>query len=222
MGFGQGKGGELGQGKALIDESINAGVKFFVYTSVDRGGESSLDNPSNIPHFASKCAIEHHLISSTQNNKNKMEWVTLRPVAFMENFTDNFLGRAFVTSWELAVKDKPLQLVAVSDIGFFGARAFLNPEQYKGRGISLAGDELTIGQLVAMFKRKTGRELQFTNKFVCLLLMWLVKDFGRMFKWFYDVGYGADVEKLREIHPGLMDFNTWLERESQFSKLIQP
>ncbi|KAK3348736.1 hypothetical protein B0T25DRAFT_546404 [Lasiosphaeria hispida] len=221
MGFDQGGGGELGQGKALIDSSIKSGVKFFVYTSVDRGGESSSNNPTDIPHFISKHTIEQHLIESTQKAENKMEWAILRPVAFMENFTDDFLGRVFVTSWKLVIKSKPLQLIATSDIGFFGAKAFLNPEQYKGRAISLAGDELTFNQLAVVVKRQTGRELQFTFKFVCLLIMWMIKDLGLMYKWFHDVGYGADIAELKEVHPDLMDFSDWLRRESQFSKSIQ-
>lgn len=44
----------------------------------------------------------------------------------------------------MALKGKPLQLVATSDIGYFGAEAFLNPNKYEGKGISLAGDELTF------------------------------------------------------------------------------
>ncbi|KAJ9133426.1 NmrA-like family protein [Pleurostoma richardsiae] len=221
MGFGQGGGGELGQGKALVDASLNAGVKLFVYTSVDRGGESSSESPTDIPHFRSKHLIEQHLMNSTRNAGGNMDWVILRPVAFMENFTDDFLGRAFLTAWRQAVKDKPLQLVAVSDIGFFGAQAFLYPEQYRGRGISLAGDEMTLDQLAKVFKEETGKDVQFTNSIVGSLLMWAVKDFGRMFKWFYDVGYGADIKTLREMHPGLKDFRTWLRQESQFSKLTK-
>jgi len=221
MGFGQGGGGELGQGKALVDEALKAGVKFFVYTSVDRGGESSRNNPTNIPHFISKNAIEQHLISGAEKDGNKMDWVILRPVAFMENFTDNFFGRVFATSWKLALKEKPLQLIAVSDIGFFAAQAFLHPEEYKGREISLAGDELTIDQLAEVFKRRTSRELQFANKSVCSLMMWMIKDLGLMFRWFRDVGYGADIGKLREMHPGLMDFNRWLETDSQFSSQVK-
>jgi hypothetical protein len=31
-------------------------------------------------------------------------------------------------------------------------------------------------------------------------------------------GYGADVEEVKKIHPGLKDFETWLETESGFVK----
>ncbi|KAL0931217.1 nucleoside-diphosphate-sugar epimerase family protein [Colletotrichum truncatum] len=219
MGFNQGGGGELGQGKALVDASLAAGVEFFVYTSVDRNGESSLDNPTDIPHFIHKHQIEKHLIAKSKGSN--MEWTILRPVAFMDNFTDNFFGRVFVTSWKMAVKEKPLQLVATSDIGFFGAQAFMNPEKYKGQGVSLAGDELTFDQMVGVFQKTVGRAPEGTYRILCWLFMALVKDFGVMFKWFYDVGYGADIAELKKKHAGLKDFETWLRTESEFKKYIK-
>ncbi|XRM43824.1 hypothetical protein ABZX51_006978 [Aspergillus tubingensis] len=127
------------QGKALIDESIRQKVKFFVYSSVDRGGEEhSFQNPTKIPHFIKKHNIEHHLVNRSKDGN--MDWVILRPAAFFENLTPDFFGKVFTTCFKMALAGKPLQLVATSDIGYFGAEAFLNPEKYKGRAISLAGD----------------------------------------------------------------------------------
>jgi len=76
----QGKGvtheGEIKQGKAMVDEAVKAGVKQFVYSSVERGGdEESWNNPTPIPHFESKYQIEHHL----RDNAKQMGWTVLRP-----------------------------------------------------------------------------------------------------------------------------------------------
>jgi hypothetical protein len=46
--------------------------------------------------------------------------------------------------------------------------------------------------------------------------LWAVKEVGIMFKWFKDEGYGANIEELKKIHPGLLDFGIWLEKESKF------
>jgi uncharacterized protein YbjT (DUF2867 family) len=207
-------GQEEQQGKSLVDESIKEGVQFFVYTSVDRGGDASFDNPTYIPHFITKHNIEHHLVDETKNSA--MEWAILRPTAFFDNFVPGFMGKVFVTSWEIALKDKPLQLIAVSDIGHFGAQAFLKPGEYRGRTISLAGDELRYDQLVKTFKDKTGKEPETTYGFICSLLMWLMKDFGYMYRWFRDHGYKADIQGLRRTYPGLKDFGAWLETDSRF------
>jgi uncharacterized protein YbjT (DUF2867 family) len=83
----QGKGvtheGEIAQGKALIDESIKTGVKHFVYSSVDRGGnEVSWNVETPIPHFQSKYHLEHYLKEKAEGTS--MGWTVLRPVAFMD------------------------------------------------------------------------------------------------------------------------------------------
>lgn len=145
-----------------------------------------------------------------------MSWTILRPVAFMDNFTPDFAGKVFTTAWKIAVQDKPLQLVSVEDIGFFAAQAFLNLEIYKGKCISLAGDELTFEQFGRVFKEKTGDDLPMTFEFVAHILLWWMPDFGEMLKWFHQKGYRADIKALRNLHPGMRDFGAWLRIESGF------
>ncbi|KAI1095558.1 NAD(P)-binding protein [Rostrohypoxylon terebratum] len=203
------------QGKALVDASLKNGVKHMVYSSVDRGGAKSDDSPTDIPHFISKHNIEQYLYEKTKDGK--MDWTVLRPVAFFENLVPGFMGKVFATSWKINLdKDQKLQLIATSDIGFFAAEAFTKSEEYKNKKISLAGDELTYDQYAATFKEKTGEELPTTFHFVAYIINWMVKELGYMFRWFHKVGYGADIASLRKINPGLKDFGTWLEKESQF------
>ncbi|KAF1347214.1 nucleoside-diphosphate-sugar epimerase family protein [Lizonia empirigonia] len=202
------------QGKALIDASIENGVRHFVYSSVDRGGSRSDTDATSVPHFASKHRIEQHLFKSAEG---KMDWTVLRPVAFYENLVPGFLGKVFATSWDMTLgKEQKLQLVATSDIGFFATEAFTKPDEYKSQKISLAGDELTYIQFKNIFTEKTGQNLPTTFRFVAGGINMMVKDLGLMFKWFRDVGYGADIPKLKEMNPELKDFGTWLEKESQF------
>lgn len=208
---------EENQGKDLVDEAIKNNVKFFVYSSVDRGGDDlSYSTPTNIPHFAKKHDIEHYLVDKTKDRD--MDWTILRPTAFYENLTPDFFGKVFATCFKMSLKGKALQLVATSDIGYFGADAFLNPEQYKGKGISLAGDELIFEQMEQIFSRTTKKDLPTTFRPICSLLLAAMQDMGYMFKWFHDKGYGADIQRLRAINPGMKSFETWLKTESAFSK----
>jgi uncharacterized protein YbjT (DUF2867 family) len=152
-----------------------------------------------------------------EKSKNTgMQWFILRPTAFFDNLVPGFFGKVFATSYRVGLKDKPLQLVATSDIGFFAAEGFLNPEKYAGRGLSLAGDELTYDQFAKAFQRKTGRSIPTTFGFIASAIMASMKDFGYMFKWFYDEGYKADIPELKKLNPDLKDFETWLESESEF------
>ena len=71
---------EVKQGKDLIDAAVANKVQFFVYASVDRGGDKSPQTPTPIAHFATKLEIEKHLIETS----GAMNWTILRPVTFMD------------------------------------------------------------------------------------------------------------------------------------------
>ncbi|KAF2221275.1 nucleoside-diphosphate-sugar epimerase family protein [Elsinoe ampelina] len=203
------------QGKDLVDASLKAGVKHFVYSSIDRGGEAKSDvRPTYVPHFKSKFNVEQHLLSQA---KDRMTWTILRPVAFFDNLTPDFFGKIFTTAWLTHLKpNQKLQLIATSDIGFFAAQALLKPDEYVNKKMSLAGDELTLDEFKAIFKQTTGQTLPTTFSFLANLLCWFLKDFGLMYKWFAEVGYGADVASLKKVNPGLKDFKAWLEQDSAF------
>ena len=202
------------QGKLLVDVALKNNIQFFVYASVDRGGDTSYDNPTPVPHFASKCCIEHHLTEKSRGTE--MQWAILRPVCFMENINPSFLGKVFTTSWKTVIKDKPLQLVSVADIGFFAAQAFVNPGQWHSKSISLTGDELTFKEMANIFQEKTGQRPPMTFDFVNWFYLWMNKDSAAMFRWLHDSIPRADIPAVRGIHPGLKNFANWLESEGGF------
>lgn len=184
-----------------------------------------------MPHFVSKHNIEHHLVdqaaaaaaaatSSAGGNGGSaptpMTWTILRPVAFMDNFTPGFGTKIMTTGMRVTLQGKPIQLVAARDIGWFAAQAFLQPKAYAGRSVTLAGDEVTLADLRAVFKQKTGRDMPETFQFVARIVFWLSTEFGSMFRWFHDEGFGAELAALRKEHPGLQSWGAWLENESEW------
>ena len=209
---------EEAQAQPVIDEAVKNGVEHFVFTSVDRGGPGiSEKSPTEIEHFASKHRIEEYLKKKSAGTKT--EWTILRPVGFMDNLVLGFNGKMFPALWGASLgNDKVLQLISVHDIGVFAARAFQNPQEYKGRAISLAGDELTLPQAKKVFKDVIGYDMPATFQFMGSALLFMVKELGTMFKWFGDVGYGADIKALRKEEPKLQDFGTWLRESSEFRK----
>ncbi|KAF2774450.1 putative NmrA-like family domain-containing protein 1, partial [Teratosphaeria nubilosa] len=208
----QGKGvthdGEIKQGKAMVDEAVKAGVKHFVYSSVERGGdETSWENETPIPHFQSKYHIEHHL----KDNAGQMGWTILRPVAFMDNLAPGFPTQVFMAAMRDTLGSKSNQWVATHDIGQFVQLALENPQQYNHKALGLAGDELTCTQLSDVFEKTTGNRLDGTFWFLGSCLKYMVAELGTMITWFGSDGYKVKINELKKLHPGMMDMETWIK-----------
>ncbi|CAF3503139.1 hypothetical protein SNK04_006399 [Fusarium graminearum] len=212
MGKGVTLEGEVRQGKGLIDESIKAGIKHFVYSSVDRGGdEKSWTDATVVPHFKTKYEIEHHLRNSTNNGNGSMNWTILRPTAFMENLEPIFATKIFLTMIRDTLKDKPLQWVATEDIGYFAAEAFTDSRGWNKKAISITGDELTFAQLSEAFEHATGGPAGTTFGILGKALKVGVKELGIMVNWFRDEGYGADLAKVRQLNPEAKTMEQWVK-----------
>ncbi|KAK4556888.1 hypothetical protein LTR86_005869 [Recurvomyces mirabilis] len=214
----QGKGvthdGEIKQGKAMIDESVKAGVKHFVYGSVERGGdEASWKTETPIPHFQSKYVIENYL----KEKAGSMGWTVLRPVAFMDNLAPGFPTQVFMAAMRDTLGTKPNQWIATHDIGVFASLAFKDPKTYNHRALGLAGDELTSQQLSQAFKNATGQPMDGTFWFLGSFLKYMVAELGVMINWFGSDGYKADIAARKKEHPGLMDMETWIKTKSAFT-----
>lgn len=209
---------EAKQGKALIDESIKAGVQHFVYSSVERGGdERSWSNATPVQHFITKHQIEHHLRDSTADGKSPMGWTILRPVIFMDNFQPGFFGKVFLTLLRDTMEDKPLQLIATRDIGHFAAQAFHDPAKWNGRAFGLAGDELTFSELSRAFEMVTGEPAGTTFSLLGTALKYGVSEVGVMVDWFKNDGYNANISEFKRIYHEVTSMESWL-KESSFAK----
>src|SRR4030081_1963483 len=139
--FGVQNAGEAGvereeeQGKRLATLAREAGVEHYVYTSV-----GSADKRTAVPHFDSKWRIEE-----TVRGLRFPSHVILRPVSFMENLVAPYSLQGSTLAWALG-PDTKLQMIAVEDIGWFGARAFTDAAALNGREIDLAGDGRTVAE----------------------------------------------------------------------------
>lgn len=173
------------QGKMMTKAALDAGVRHIVFTSTERGGQVESDsNTTNIPHFVSKFNVEQDIM--TRSKEMGSTWTFLRPVAFMENLSNDFLGKGFLAMWRLNGMDRKLQLISIKDIGKVAAQAFLNAgdDDYRNRAISLAGDEISPNQAAMIFQETTGQTIPSTFDFVGTGLRWMLKkQLGLMFDW---------------------------------------
>jgi uncharacterized protein YbjT (DUF2867 family) len=52
-------------------------------------------------------------------------------------------------------------MVAAEDIGVFAAMAFGDPDQWVGREVDLAGDEMTMPEIADTFSHVIGRQVDY-------------------------------------------------------------
>jgi uncharacterized protein YbjT (DUF2867 family) len=110
--------------------------------------------------------------------------------------------------------DTKLQMIAVEDIGKYGARAFTNAEQLNGREIDLAGDEISMTDAAAALGAAMGKPIEFVQIPIASVRSHSA-DFAAMIEWFERVGYDADIAGLeREFGITPTRFVDWARRHA--------
>jgi uncharacterized protein YbjT (DUF2867 family) len=193
---------EVAWGRALADAAEGAGVRHFVYSSVD-----GAEHPGGVPHFESKHVLEAHLRTS------KMSVTILRPAGFMETLlipqVRKGIGKGNLTT--PYALDTPQRLVAVDDIGAAAAAVFRQPGQYAGRVLTLTGDVLSTREQAAILSRVLQRPMQPRKLPGLITRLALGRDLQRMFRWIESQPVPADDRAtLRAVLPRApLDFATW-------------
>jgi uncharacterized protein YbjT (DUF2867 family) len=179
---------EVRQGIMMADAAKQAGIAHYVYTSV-----GSAHRNTGIPHFETKWKVEQHI------RQIGLPATVLRPVWFMENFTTFSKPSAEGILMMPMRADKKLAMVALRDIGEFGAAAFMRPNDFLGQAIDLGGDELTMLEVAAQLSKVTGRSIQFQGLPLEQAEAALGHDLATMFRWFNEVGFQINVAALKQI-----------------------
>ncbi len=193
--------GEIRQGKTVADIAQTSNVQHLVYSSV-----GAAHRGMGQKHFESKFLVEQHIQSIG------IPHTILRPAAFMENALWNRkkIMEGVYPGWGLPPQ-KTVQTIAVQDIAAFAVLALENPEQYLGKTLELAGDELTENQTVEKFSEAVGRPVKLEipdtpeNSF-------LDEEQLASNRFFRGKAYTADINALRQMNPDLLDFATWLQQ----------
>ena len=112
---------------------------------------------TGIPHFDNKWRIEE-----TVRGLRFPSHVILRPVFFMENLVAPYTLQGSTLAVALGPSTK-LQMIAVDDIGWFGARAFTDAAALNRREIDLAGDVRTMPEAAEILAEALGRPIAFAQ-----------------------------------------------------------
>lgn len=211
--FETGPNSEIAQGKAMVDALRAANVGHVVFSSV-----GSADKATGVPHFDSKYEVEKYLASSG------LPYSIIGPVYFMDNLLSPW-GLPALQQGSIAAalpEDRPLQQVAVKNIGEFAAALIGRGASVFGKRYDIAGDELTMADAVKKVSEACGRQIAF-HGFPVEALKEQSEDLALMFDWFNKVGYSADVAALKAEFPEVnwLTYGDWLAQQD-WSILEQP
>ncbi len=172
--------GEEAQGHRFAKVARAAGVQHFVYASV-----ASADRKTGIPHFDNKSRVE-----DTVRSLGFPSYAIVRPVFFMENLPSPW----FLNGDKLVSALDPktvLQMIAVSDIGQYGALAFTDA-RFKNLELDIAGDAVTMPQTAEILSGTLGRTIEYM-RIPMSEIRKNSEDFALMLEWFEAVGYDVDI-----------------------------
>ena len=197
---------EVRHGIAAANAASAAGVGHLVYSSV-----ADANNDTGIPHFDSKREVEKHVEGLG------LPYTIVAPAYFMENL---------IAPWTLPeIKEgrlpvalpasRRLQQIALSDLAAFTAQVLENREEFAGRRVDIASDELTGEETARVLTKVTGHEVRYVELPLEQVREAMGEDGARMFEWFDQVGYSADIQALRQEYPsvGWHSFEEWAEEQ---------
>jgi uncharacterized protein YbjT (DUF2867 family) len=187
------------QGKRIAKLARDKGVQRYVYESV-----GSAHKRTGIPHFENKFRVEEVV-----RGLGFPSYAIFRPVYFMENLPSPFAlqGDKLVTPMKPETK---LQMIAVDDIGKFGAKAFAEADQMKNLELDLAGDAVTMPEAAAGLSELLGKTVTY-QQIPMAAVRQQSEDLALMYEWFERVGYSADIAALDKrygIRP--LTFKEWV------------
>jgi uncharacterized protein YbjT (DUF2867 family) len=140
--------------------------------------------------------------------------VILRPVYSMENLLApwSLQGDKLTAGVDPATR---LQMIASDDIGKFAAQAFVQSEARNRSEVDLAGDVVTLPEAARALGQSLGRSIAY-QRIPMEVVRQNSQDMARMFEWFDQVGYSADIADIQRswaIQP--LKLSQWLSTHAR-------
>lgn len=210
---------ELSQAQAAARAARRAGVSHVIWSTLEdtRGRfRNDADIPDvegyKVPHFDAKAEADAFF--------SDVPTTFLRTTLFYENFIDSFpprRGDDGSLTLALPVGDQPLAGIAVSDIGGAALGIFKRGNELVGETVSIAGDILTGQGYAAALTDALGEPVRYQSvPFDAFRAQGFPSavEMGNMFQFYAEDSAtftGArDLDRVRDLHPGLQSFRDWL------------
>lgn len=191
---------ELAQGKAMADAAVDAGVQYFIFSTLTNGGKMSEGKIQKLAHFDVKAEIEDYI------RTKPMKSAFFAPGSFMQNF-NHFMGPRPAGDGTFAIAHfvKPetkLPLIdTVDDSGKYVGAILAEPDKYEGKVFSAATRLYSYSEIVKTMSETSGKTVNYKQLpqgvWKSFLPAEIAEYLADMFVWIQDYGYyGPQSEEL--------------------------
>ncbi|PWY74891.1 NAD dependent epimerase/dehydratase [Aspergillus eucalypticola CBS 122712] len=211
---------EVIRGRRLLTLAKEAGVKHVVYSSAFAVNEPHKIRTFTPTGFVGKLLLPKQALENEVRTMGFERWTIMRPGSFMTNFLAPMVyiysglvdKGCWVTAW---TKETKIPLVDPMDIGRVGAVA-LTDKKFHGKEIEIAGELLTVEEMVKELVKATGRDLKaayLTEEEIKAQAA--VNPLVEAQLALRDMAQFADLEKTKEWGLDLGTFERFLKRENE-------
>ncbi|CAF1638650.1 unnamed protein product [Rotaria sp. Silwood1] len=146
---------EIDLGKMIFNIAKEMNVQHFIYSSLDHTQKLLVNHGGyRCYHYDAKAIVAEYIES--HDPKQQIPWTIITTAPYFENFQSVFLPKIDPTDPDQLIfifpmADKPIVLVALDDIAWFVKYSFENPDKSIGKNYHIAGDNITMDELVRTF-----------------------------------------------------------------------
>jgi uncharacterized protein YbjT (DUF2867 family) len=194
--------GEIRHGRNLVEAAVAADVPHLTFVS---GDGAAPDSP--LPLFRAKWEVEQGI------RDTDLVHTILAPTYLMENLFNPWNVPALqsgVMPSPIPV-DRPLQHTAIADLLSLAVLAIERPDQFAGRRIALASDELTAEQAATLISARIPQTLEARQAPAEAL----PPGVRFLFAWLGERGHHVDIDALRDefSEVGWHRYANWIDEQ---------
>ncbi|EJD00672.1 NmrA-domain-containing protein [Fomitiporia mediterranea MF3/22] len=145
---------ETQHGKALVDAAVAAGVKHFVWSTLDHTSDPS------VPHWDSKAAVDDYL---KQTNLPRTSLYTAFYYENLLTFPNLNIEKddagKLVADWPVFWTDGPIGGYSAAETGAYVLEALKKPKEWIGKDLRVVSDVFTPRQFITAVSEVTGQEI---------------------------------------------------------------
>ncbi|MBE0538659.1 MAG: NmrA/HSCARG family protein [Ignavibacterium sp.] len=216
---------EIAQAASIAKAAKEAEVKHLIWSSLDDTRKWIPLSDDRMPILKEKYKVPHFDAKGESNKffiESGVPTTILNTVFYWENFV--YFGQGpkkgsdGKITFTIPMSDKKLPSIAVEDIGKCAYGVFKNGNEYIGKTIGIAGEQLTGKQFAEAFTKALGKEVIYapvTPEVYRGFGFPGADDMGNMyqFKAEFEEDYcnSRSVELARKLNPTLQTFESWLK-----------